>query len=55
MSEEFIDERDSFEDEFSEEELEELEPEMQGFVMGWKQAGRYNKKEKKIDEFEEEY
>ncbi|MBS3135296.1 hypothetical protein J4406_02925 [Candidatus Woesearchaeota archaeon] len=55
MSDEFIDERESFEDEFSEEELEEMDPEMQGFLMGWKKAGRYSKKERHSDDFDEEY
>lgn len=38
---------------------EELEPEMQGFLAGWKKAGRYNKKEKHLEEeprnLDEEY
>ena len=34
---------------------EELEPEMQGFLAGWKKAGRYNKKEKHSEEEFEDF
>ena len=36
MSEEFEHEEDIY----SEEELDEMEPEMQGFITGWRKAGR---------------
>ena len=52
--EDFIEEGMIEEDEYlSEEEIDDLEPEMQGFVQGWKKAGKSTKKE--LDEFDEEY
>ncbi|MEK6932510.1 MAG: hypothetical protein AABW56_01805 [Nanoarchaeota archaeon] len=51
MSEEFEHEEDIY----SEEELDEMEPEMQGFITGWKRAGRYEKKEKHINEISEDF
>lgn len=55
--EDFATEQESAEEEYSmdDEEFEELDPEMQGFVTGWKRAGRYDKKEEIMDELEEEY
>ena len=35
------------------EEEEEMEPEMQGFMAGYKKAGRYRKEEKSIEEVED--
>ena len=58
MTEEFIDEREIFEDEeYSEEELGEIEPEMQGFVVGWREAGTYKKERRSddLDDSSEEY
>jgi len=37
------------------ESLDEMEPEMQGFMAGWKRAGRYDKKEKHIKEESENF
>jgi len=52
--EDFAYEEENYEDEYPEEELDELEPEMQGFLSGWKKAGRYSKKEEHIsDDFDE--
>ena len=52
-NDDFTTEQDS-EEEYSmdEEEFEELDPEMQGFVTGWKKAGRYEKEEENLDEDE---
>tara|TARA_Y100000034_G_scaffold134499_1_gene203090 strand:+ start:776 stop:943 length:168 start_codon:yes stop_codon:yes gene_type:complete len=53
MSNEFVEKREAIEEEFSEEEIEEWDPEMQGFVQGWKQAYS-EKKERAVDDFDEE-
>jgi len=54
MKDEFVDDREFLEEEeFSEEEIDEWEPEMQGFVQGWKQAFK-GKKHKEEDNFDEE-
>jgi len=54
--EDFANEEDAYDDEYSEEEIDELEPEMQGFMAGWKRAGKYNKKEEHLnDDFDERH
>ena len=56
MRDEYMEENELLEDEeYEEEEVEEWEPEMQGFVQGWKQAGRYDKKEKHSEDFGEDF
>ena len=53
MSDDFIEERDAIEEEYEID--EELEPEMQAWIQGWNKAGRYEKKEKQSEDFDEEY
>ena len=54
--EDFMSEESEYEEDlYSEEELDEMEPEMQGFITGWKKAGRYGKKEKHTDEIGENF
>ena len=51
MRDEFLNERDTIEDEYELD--EELEPEMQGFMQGWEAAGN-NDKEDTVDLFGDE-
>ena len=44
MRDDFIDEKEIIEEEYEID--EELEPEMQGFMQGWKEAGNYTKEDK---------